>query len=333
MAATMKDVAALAGLSIGTVSNYFSGKVAVSEEKSRRIEKAIEQLHYQLNPVARTLKTNQHHMIGVLIPDFQNVYVVRVISYMEELLQSRGYSMLVVSCHHRDEQQEERLRYLLARVDGILYMPARITPSLQRCVETIRQTVPVVAFNDVVEGVECDHVLVDSAAAVEKAITTLIEKGHRKIGMLAGPREVYTSRQRLAAYRNAFRESGLALDESLVMFGDYSRRTGVRQCRELLEAHPDMTALFSVGYRMTLGALDVLGTTGAKDRVCVVGYDASDLEGIISPKISYVYQPYEEMARVAVELMLRRIAKDMDGFPEAVELTARICNLDALALR
>ena len=146
MAATMKDVAALAGLSIGTVSNYITGRVAVSEEKKHRIEQAIEKLNYQINPAARTLKTNQHNIIGVLIPDFRNMFVVRVVSYMEELLQQQGYNMMVLSYHQSEEKQEERLRYLQTRVDGILYMPHKMTLATVQCLQSIQRSIPAVSY-------------------------------------------------------------------------------------------------------------------------------------------------------------------------------------------
>lgn len=333
MAATMKDVAALAGLSIGTVSNYITGRVTVSEEKKRRIEQAIEKLNYQINPAARTLKTNQHNVIGVLIPDFRNMFVVRVVSYMEELLQQQGYSMMVLSYHQSTEKQEERLRYLQTRVDGILYMPHEMTLATMQCLQSIQRGIPVVAFNEMARDVQCDHVLTDSARVVRQAVCALLDKGHTSIGMLAGPQYAYTSQQRYQAYRETLLERNIKPDETLVSFGDFSRSTGVMQCSELVRSHPEMTALFAVGYRMTLGALDALNAAGCREKVCVVGYDASDLNGIVRPEIGYVYQPYEEMAKASVELILKRIRKDMEGFPQTVELQAEICNLDVLPIR
>lgn len=328
MAVTMKDVAAYAGISMGTVSNYITGKTPVSEDKRRRIEEAINALGYKVNVAARNLRTSRFYTIGILIPDFQNAFLVRVIGYMEEQLHRRGYDMLVLSYHKNPVNEREQLKYLSQRVDGILLVP----DSDCDCdlIAEIQKDIPVVMFNETVEDAGCDHILIDNVKIVQNAIEILFQKGHRKIGIIAGPGKAYTTRQRLLGYRRAHENYGYDIVETLIAHGDYSKTSGELLSRELIDKHEDVSALFVAGYRMTLGTLATLQRMDLQKKVAVVGYDASDIEDILDSKISFVYQSYQEVAQHAVGIILKRIEGDMEAFPETVNMHAEIKNIELL---
>lgn len=328
MSVTMKDVAEYAGLSIGTVSNYITGRKQVSEQKREMIEQAIDVLGYQVNIAARNLRTNSFRTIGVLIPSFHNVYLLRIISIFEELMQRNGYSILVLSYQQTPQKERERLAYLVQRVDGIIYTPSCLDQEGLRYLELIQEDTPVVVFDETMEGLGCDQVLVNGEEVARKAVNVLLDKGHQQIGMLAGPKRAYTSGQRIRGYRKAFDQKHLPVQEDLIVFGDYAKSTGEKMCQVLLERHENMTALFVAGYRMMLGAMSVLYRQNLQDRIEVIGYDASDLEYILSPRVGYVYQPYDEVARCVADLILKRVEKNMVGYPETVYLDADIRNTE-----
>ncbi len=328
MAATMKDVAEHANLSLGTVSNYINGKVKVSQEKQMRIEAAISALEYTVNLAARNLRTHSFQSIGVLIPTFRNVYLLRVISVMEELLREHGYKIVVVS--YQATTELEQLRDLVQRVDGIVYVPRTLDDAGCAQIASLMVNTPMVIFDESIDGLQCDRVLVDSRKVVQSAITTLLQKGHVNVGMLAGPACAYTSQQRLSGYRDAFQAYGYPVNEDIISYCDYSKRSGEEVCLALLQKDTRMTALLTVGYRMTLGAMRTLRERGVQDDVALIGYDMVDMEGIVAPEVAYVYQPYDEIAKQVVSLILRRVNKDMEGFPATISLEADMKNVDAL---
>ncbi len=328
MAVTMKDVAEHANLSLGTVSNYINGKVKVSQDKQMRIEEAITALGYTVNLAARNLRTNSFQSIGVLIPSFRNVYLLRVISVIEELLREQGYNIVVVS--YQDTTEQAQLHDLVQRVDGIIYVPRALGELGRETVVSLMTNTPMVIFDESIEGVRCDRVLVDSRKVVQSAISTLLQKGHTYIGMLAGPAYAYTSQQRLSGYRDAFQAYGCPINEEIISFCDYSKASSEQACAALLQKDAGITALLAVGYRMTLGAMRTLRDFGLQDKIALIGYDMADVEGIVTPEITYVYQPYDEIAKYVVDLILRRVNKEMEGFPATISLEADIKNVDAL---
>lgn len=328
MAATMKDIATYTGLSVGTVSNYITGKMPVSEEKRMRIDEAIKILDYKVNFAARTLRTNSSKCIGILIPDFRNIFLVRVVSYIESYLYEKGYSMLVLSYKKNVDKEKELLQYLTQRVDGILYVPDG--NDVDECVKEVQKTTPVVMFNEIIDSVSCDKVIVDNREIVKTAVDALHGKGHTKIGIIAGPSHAYTTLERMKGYRESLEKNGLAMDETLIAVGDYSRTSGEQLCGDLIDQHPDMTAVFVAGYRMTLGVLTALAKKGLQNKIAVIGYDAADIEYIFSPKVSYLYQPYDKVAEHAANLILKRVNHDVENFPMIVKLNGDIKNLDEL---
>lgn len=328
MAATMKDVAECAGLSLGTVSNYFTGKTNVSSEKKDRIEDAIKKLGYKVNFAARTLRTNSYKCIGVLIPAFRNVYLVRVIGYIEEILNKNGYSMLVLSYNNNSDDEKELLLYLSQRVDGILLVPS--CNGDHKYVGELQNITPVITFDEATNNIVSDRVLVNNADIVEKAINMLFEKRHKKIGIIAGPANAYTTMQRLQGYKESHKINNIEIDNSLITYGDYSKTSGENACTKLINEHSDMTAIFVVGYRMTLGVLASLIKNNSKDKISVVGYDASDIQDILNNQISYIYQPYEKIANNLVKLILRRVSNDYKDFPKTIKIDANIRNMDLI---
>lgn len=329
MAVTMKDVAEYTGLSLGTVSNYITGKIRVSEKKKKLINDAINTLGYKVNIAARVLKTNSYNCVGILIPSFKNIYLVRVISYIEEILNKNGYSMLVLSYHNSHEKEEELLEYLSMRVDGIVYVPNDNRVETQH-LQKIQKTIPIVMFNETIDGFECDSVLVNNKNIVTDAIEILCKKGHKKIGLIAGPEMSYTTSQRVIGYKEALKKNNVEIDESLICLADYSKTEAENHCNDILDKHSDVTAIFVAGYRMTLGVLAVIKKRNLINKIAVIGYDASDIEDIIENKIGYVYQPYELVAEETSNLILQRISKDNSQYPKNIVLESVLRNTEFL---
>lgn len=330
MSVTMKDVAKHANLSLGTVSNYINGKQSVSKENCEKIERSINELGYKVNEVARCLKTNTYKTIGVLIPSFSNVYLVKIVSYVESILRELKYSMMVLSYHNDVKKEQELIKYLSNRVDGIILSPNDDILNNVSVIENISKTTPIVTINEKLECLALDSVIIDNEDVVFNAINTLIEKGHKKVAMIAGPEGVYTTKQRLLGYRKAHVENNLTVDKNLIKFSNYSKTMGQQLSASILDQEEGITAFFVAGYRMTLGVLSTLQHRKLMGEISVIGFDADDIEDVISPKLTFVSQPYEKMAKNLVELILRRVNGDFKNYPVEIKMKAEIKNTNSV---
>lgn len=327
MATTIKDISAYTGLSTGTISNYINGKGNVSQEKQEIIRKAMNELGYHLNIAGRSLRTNSFKTIGILIPDFGNIYLLKVISIIEESLEHRGYGILVASYSNSPDKEQSLIRYLAGRTDGIIYVPSNMDSDFLNFLNTIRREKPIIIFDETFDGINCDCVIIDSKEATEKAVTALIEKGHKEIGILLGPEGRFTTNERLQGYIKALEANNLPVKNENIAFGDYSKSSGKIMCERLLDKNKNISALFASGYRIMLGVLSVLCERNLSGEIAVFGYDAKDIEDITKPKMHYVYQPYDQIAKEITNLVLLQINEGISDPPKKILLATELRNI------
>lgn len=307
MAATMKDIAKRTGLGLATISSYFNGG-NVREKNRVKIQEAIEELHYEVNEVARGLKTNATKTIGVVIPELNSIFCSEIITGMEDILRSHGYATIICDCRTDRVLEKDAVEFLTRkRVDGIINMPVDITGS--HLADFQKTGKPMVLIDRQILGVECDSVLVDNEKAARDAVDLLLENGHRNIGIIGGPREVSTAKERLEGYCKAHRNAGAPVRESLIYHGDYTIQGGVQALETLVSRNQDMTAVFVTNYEMTLGAVIGMNELGIRipEELSVIGFDNLEFARACSPKLTIVSQPTEEIGREVARIILARL--------------------------
>ncbi len=307
MAATMKDIARRTGLGLATISSYFNGG-NVREKNRIKIEEAIEELHYEVNEVARGLKTNATRTIGVVIPELNNTFCAEIITGMEDVLRSHGYATIVCDCRTDKKLEREAVEFLTRRrVDGIINMPVDEEGNhLKRFQKTGK---PIVLIDRKIQGINCDSVLVDNKKAAEDAVRYFIERGHRNIGIIGGPEEVFTAQERMAGYYKALESAGIPMSESLIWHGDYTIQGGVRGLEELVQNNPEMTAVFVTNYEMTMGAMIGVNELGIRipEQLSMIGFDNLQFARACNPKLTIVAQPTDGIAREVAKVMLNHL--------------------------
>lgn len=307
MAATMKDIARQTGLGLATISSYFNGG-NVREKNRIKIEAAIEELHYEVNEVARGLKTNATKTIGVVIPELNNIFCSEIITGMEDVLRSHGYATIICDCRTNRELEKEAVDFLTRkRVDGIINMPVDVTGSHLEAFQNTGK--PIVLIDRRIQGLECDSVLVDNQKAARDAVELLIKNGHRQIGMIGGPRDVFTAQERLKGYCKAHEQAGIPVRESLICHGDYTIQGGVHSLEELVKRNKDMTAVFVANYEMTMGAVIGVNELGIRipDQLSMIGFDNLQFARACSPKLTIVSQPTQEIGREVSRIILEHL--------------------------
>ena len=307
MAATMKDIARRTGLGLATISSYFNGG-NVREKNRIKIEEAIEELHYEVNEVARGLKMNATRTIGVVIPELNNTFCAEIITGMEDVLRSHGYATIVCDCRTDKKLEREAVEFLTRRrVDGIINMPVDEEGNhLKRFQKTGK---PIVLIDRKIQGINCDSVLVDNKKAAEDAVRYFIERGHRNIGIIGGPEEVFTAQERMAGYYKALESAGIPVSESLIWHGDYTIQGGVRGLEELVQNNPEMTAVFVTNYEMTMGAMIGVNELGIRipEQLSMIGFDNLQFARACNPKLTIVAQPTDGIAKEVAKVMLNHL--------------------------
>lgn len=322
MSVTIKDVARVAGLSIATVSKYLNGGNVLAENRTA-IDHAIQVLGYRVNVLARGLKTRRTMTIGVLIPSVEQIFSTAIIAAIEKHLTEADFSTIVCDCQQNEALEGRKLETLLEKqVDGIIMMP--FSGSAVPIQKAIDQQVPVVLIDRQIAGLTVDCVLVDNIRLAYEATSLLIGQGHRRIGIVCGPREIYTVRQRFEGYVNACRDHDLPIDMNLVRFSDYQVEGGYAEFKALLALPIPPTAIFTTNYETTFAAglaINELGLAIPAD-LSLVGFDGLSMARIFKPRLTIVVQPVRQIGETAARLMLDRLTGRLD-LPAAREIILR----------
>lgn len=322
--ATIKDVARMAGVSVSTVSKYINGG-NVREENVQAICQAIEALDFRVNPFARSLKTQRSRSIGILLPDMTAPFFGSVITALDRALRERGYHSLI-SCYSSDHGLErDNLRYLISNgIDGLIYIPEDV--SAEEFYElTAHRNVPVVQVDRMIQGVDSDIVLVDNVDVVYRAVTGLIRNGHRRIGMITGPKSVFTAKERQVGYLRALTDNGVLYDDTLVISDENSFATGYRGGKMLLGLEDRPTAIVSSNYDITVGLITAARELGVRiqEDVAILGFDCVEVCTMMDPPLPVIHQPEQHIGQTAAAYLLQR----MEGYTGESRVTRLRCRL------
>jgi len=308
MAATIKDIAKETGLGLATVSSYINGG-NVREKNRIKIEAAIRELHYEVNETARGLKTNRTMMLGAVIPELDSIFCARVLTQIEDTVRRHGYGVMVCDCRSDTRREKEALDFLLRRrVDGLFNIP--VDESGKNIEAFIRSGKPVVLVDRKIDSAPCDYVCVDNKEAIAMAVRFLAGNGHRFIAMIAGPDSIQAARDRRSGYRQACLECGICCREDYIYSGDDTMPSGTAGIEKIVREHPEITAVISSNYQMSVGIIAGLNDMGIDipGGISVIGFDNPEFAKACRPKLTIVNQPVSEIGRKAAEIMLGRLA-------------------------
>jgi LacI family transcriptional regulator len=306
---TVKDVARRAGVSTATVSHVINETRFVSAELRARVHQAMEELDYRPNAIARSLRRRETQNIGMVVPDIAYPFLAEVAKGVEDMGFELGYT--AVLCESSGSLEKEAACISLLRekqVDGIVFIAAG--ESYNHVQRLIEQGVPVVVCDRELPGVEADTVIADNVGSGRQATEHLIRLGHRRIGCIAGPRELCISNRRGDGYKRALKEHGIPVDKDLIVRGDFRCRGGYEAMRELLALDERPTAVFACNDLMAMGAICAAskGRMRIPEDIAIVGCDDIALAAFTNPSLTTVAQPKHEMGAAAVDMLVGRIA-------------------------
>jgi LacI family transcriptional regulator len=310
MPCTIKDVARRAGLSPSTISRTLNNSGYVSALTRRRVEEAVAALGYQPNWHAQGLRGKSSHLIGLIIPDISNTYYTAVAQVVSTTLRARDYE--VILCVN-DENEQIDLHYLQIltqkHVDGILYAHPANGDNGTYGRQLASRGLPILEINRQREKDLLDAVLANNYQGAYMMTEYLIRRGHERIGLILGESSITTGRERLEGYRSALQDAGLPVSPAFVRAGSFTRWHGEKATRELLDQPATPTVIFAGSNRILMGVLGVLDERSLKvpEDMSVVAFDDSEWLSIWRPPITCVDVAVDEMARLAADLLLKRI--------------------------
>lgn len=308
--ATIKEVAKRAGVSVGTVSNIISQTVPVSPKLRERVLGVILELDYHPNHFARSLKTKQTKMLGMIIPDITNPFFPQLVRGAEDAALQHGYMLVTFNTDDRMEREEEVLAVLRSRrVDGILLIIAHTVGRSLHIERTLAAGVPIVCLDRIPPGLPVDSIATDNRKGAEVCIRHLLSMGHRKIAIITGPMDLRTAQDRFEGYQSALRQAKLKPDPGLIVQGDFHLESGYRLAKDLLLRHTRPTALFVSNGMMALGVVKALEETHFRcpHDIAVATFDDLPIADVFRPRLTAVAQPVYEIGRRGVELLIQRI--------------------------
>lgn len=306
---TIKHVAARAGVSFTTVSHVLNGTRRVSESARQRVEQAIAEMGYSPSAVARSLKTSETFVLGVLVPNITNPFFAELTRGIEDFCRQTDYSVFLCNSDDDAERQGRYLQTLLERrVDGLLLAAAAgEAEALARRLESAR--VPTVVVDRDVPGLTADMVRVDHQGGARLAVSHLLSLGHRAIACLSGPSQFAVSRARVAGWQEAMAQAGIEVKKGWLLEGDFSAPVGHELTRGLL-ARGEVSAIFASNDLLAIGALRAAAEQGVAvpDALSVIGFDGIDLGGYVHPGLTTVGHPIRNLGETAATVLIERIA-------------------------
>lgn len=308
--ATIYDVGKRAAVSVATVSAVINNSSYVSPALRQRVEKAICELNYTPNLLARGLASQETRTLGVLIPDIANFFFPELVRGIEDKAKEAGYTIILGNSDNQPEKEEVYLRLFLSKtVDGIVLVksPGGLNPHLLQLLN--KGIPPLVLLDREYPDLATDSVVVDDVGGGYIGTKHLLQLGHRRIGIICGIPGLSTTAGRLRGYKKALSEFRIKFDSSLAVSGDYNIEAGYSAGLALLEKKP--TAVFVTNYMMTMGfvrALSERKLSSPRD-VSVVSYDDFIWNDIFSPHLTCVAQPKYSLGYKAAEVLISRIRK------------------------
>ncbi|WP_210366566.1 LacI family DNA-binding transcriptional regulator [Bacillus sp. REN3] len=306
MGYTIKDVAKKANVSIATVSRVLNNAGGYSKATEERVVKAIRDLGYQPNAVARSLINNKSNTVALLFPEVSSQFSARILKGAEGTANRFGSSVIVCNTSSHGTRTMKYLQLLSEkRVDGIIFVSELMTEEYYT--KLVSMDIPVVLAATESYLFPFPFVKVDDQHAAFTATHYLIRKGHKRIGMISGSQDdSIAGEPRITGYQKALAAHGLPLNEAdIVSAKGFSFKDGVDSLPILLEKAPDLTAIFAASDEIAIGAISAAYKMGLNipQDLSIIGYDNLPIAEMSIPPLTTVEQPLEGMGSIAAEML------------------------------
>jgi LacI family transcriptional regulator len=313
----IKDVAAKAGVHASTVSRVLNAdtRSMVSEKVAGRIEKIADQLGYARSPLASGLRTGRSLTIGVMIPDLTNPLFPPIVRSIERTLSARGYVVMLTDSDNDQKNELALLKSMRARqIDGLILATAhRKDQVVDICV---MEQIPLVLVNRTTDKHNAASVINDDALGIEMAVQHLVAQGHQRIAYIGGPQNTSTGRDRYLAFRQLMKNGQLKSHADLIVNAKaFTEAEGERVLGSMLKLRQKFTAVVAANDLLALGCYDALQAKGLScpGDISVTGFNDMPFVDKLSPALTSLRIPHEELGNQAAQLLLAQLADPESG--------------------
>jgi len=330
---TIKDIAKKLGISPSTVSRALKDHFEISQETKDAVKRVAEEMNYQPNSLALSLRYSKSNTIGVVVPEIVHFFFSTVISGIEDIAQSRGYNVIITQSNESIEREMMNIQTLFNnRVDGVLVSLSKESYDHSHFEAMMQKALPIVFFDRVAEDLDSSKVTVDDLLGGFQATEHLLSQGYRRIAHIAGPSGLDITNDRLEGYRKAHQEAGVDVDEDLIVFDQGSNESDAYAAmyKLLEEKNPD--GLFASNDLAAMGAIKAAQKYGKNVPIDfgVVGFSNWQFTALTNPSISTIEQPGFEMGQHAAELLLKQIDGGEEDVPfETMKLPTTLIARDS----
>lgn len=303
---TIVDVARQAGVSYATVSRVLNDEPYVKSETRSRVMTALHEMGYVANRQARSLRTGRSQMIGLLVRDLGTGYIGEIIAGIDAEVAATHFEMLLFTTHHQAREPEYVANFVGGMADGLLLVLPHNIDTYSELLNQRRYPHVIIDYKGSDKGPALGA---DNYGGAIKAVSYLASLGHRRIGFITGDLSLTSAVDRLAGYRAAVASHRLDPDPALVVEGDYHQLGGHAGAQALLALPEPPTAIFAANDVMAFGAMEAIREAGLRipQDISVLGFDDTLLATSVSPALTTIHQPLEEMGRQAVQMLLTYI--------------------------
>lgn len=310
---SIKDIAVAAGVSITTVSFIINGKArdkSISEAVIKKVEKIIAEKGYKPNQIARSLRTGNSNIIGLIIEDISNSFFSRIARLIEDKAYKKGYKIIYSSTENNVGKAKDLINMFKSRkVDAYIISPIKgLEEDIQHL---IADNKPVILFDRNLPDLDTNYVGADHFKATYQSVESFIKQGKKKISLVTTDIDVQQITERLAGYEKALADHGMVYNENLVLkvhFNQEEKET-MAQMEKLFQSKEIDAVLFATNY-LAISGLKVLKKMGKQvgNDFGVIAYDDHEVFELHTPGISAVQQPLEEIAETVIQLILSQLS-------------------------
>ncbi len=304
---SLKQIAEAAGVSSALVSMVLNGKAkqyGIGEEAAKKVMAIAEEMHYQPNLMARSLRSGHSHLIGLIVADIANPFFADLARVIEKTANERGYTVVYSSSDESAEQMERQMNSMYNQgIDGIIVVPCEYSADAIR--DMAARNYPMVLLDRDLPGVDVPSFMIDNAAASSSMTRTLLEKGFRRISLISYDTAMNHAVERRRGYSQAMRDAGLLPDVHCLPYKDFSAEMRTIFTQLFIEQKRADALIFCTNAltREGLFILRELGLSIPND-TAVFGFDGGDVFDMYDPKISYLVQPIAEMGSMAANSLI-----------------------------
>ena len=304
---TIKDIANVLNISAAAVSKALHNDSRISEKTKKAVRQVAENLNYQPNHLASALRRGKSKLVGVIVPKANSNFFSSVIHNIEEVLNEKGYNIIITQSNESYKKECENIDTLLfTQVDGIIVSMANETVKLDHFEKVKQAGIPLITFDRGENDLNVDYVGIDDYDSSHRIINHLVEQGCKRIAHIGGFKHTRIYNNRIKGYIDALEKHNLPLEKELLLESDLSTEDGRKKMIQLLALKNKPDAVYVAGDYAALGALQVLNEQNIKipDEIALIGFGDEPFANMVTPKMTSVNQHSYKIGRIAAEKLL-----------------------------